>query len=462
MHRAVCGREWRKGSRARVAVSGGSWREKNINKSNKLPIDRVLVLVTVAAMPSASQWVGELALLVGGGLVVLALEQISVALLPLIEGLRRGGARAAPDEESERVVPRGIIRPPPKQPLTPEQRSDGEPARSPADAWKRVWSSFMFPEQNAPPPSASPAAASPAPVEPDSSAPAAVVARPASDEPPPPRLSEGDVRSRVRQYAAMIDGAWVGVGARALSSRVRFSRRAMAGAPEHVATFQLHLSARKVFDTFWADAAVDGVALPPAGAQPDARERREDETFYATFLRVCAMNDDVRAGRWTQPAEGADASDGREDLDARPAAGRLRRISTLHPLATKIKFPGVPTHVQTLKWQLAVELPAAEREPDEAPEPWRLAIVESSHFQGVPYCSAFAVETVWIVEAAPSGASPEDTNDADSALVRVFFRIDYAIDFPGFVRKLLEIGSRRELRHVYAKWAELTGESSGL
>ena len=260
----------------------------------------------------------------------------------------------------------------------------------------------------------------------------------------------------------MIDGAWVGVGARALSSRVTFSRRAMAGAPEHVATFQLHLSARKVFDTFWADAAVDGVALPPAGAQPDARERREDETFYATFLRVCAMNDDVRAGRWTQPAEGADASDSREDLDARPAAGRLRRISTLHPLATKIKFPGVPTHVQTLKWQLAVELPAAEREPDEAPEPWRLAIVESSHFQGVPYCSAFAVETVWIVEAAPSGASPEDTNDADSALVRVFFRIDYAIDFPGFVRKLLEIGSRRELRHVYAKWAELTGESSGL
>lgn len=442
----------------------------------KLSDDRgVLVLVTVA-MPSASQWVGELALLVGGGLVVLALEQISVALLPYIEGSRRGGGRAALDDESERVVPllkNGIIRPPPKQHLTvPTQhrahatgRSDGEPARSAAESWKRAWSSFLFPERlaaeasDASPPSASPAPSS-APAEPDASPEPA--ARPPSDEPPPPRLSEGDVRSRVRQYAAMIDGAWVGVGARALSSRVTFSRRAMAGAPEHVATFQLHLSARKVFDTFWADAAVDGVALPPAGAQPDARERREDETFYATFLRVCAMNDDVRAGRWTQPAEGADASDGREDLDARPAAGRLRRISTLHPLATKIKFPGVPTHVQTLKWQLAVELPAAEREPDEAPEPWRLAIVESSHFQGVPYCSAFAVETVWIVEAAPSGASPEDTNDADSALVRVFFRIDYAIDFPGFVRKLLEIGSRRELRHVYAKWAELTGESSGL
>ena len=108
------------------------------------------------------------------------------------------------------------------------------------------------------------------------------------------------------------------------------------------------------------------------------------------------------------------------------------------PPSTQVKFPGVPSHVETLKWQVAVELPASSgADSSETSEPWRLVIVESSHFQGVPYCTAFAVETVWIVEAEePTGDSAAEADESERALVRVFFRIKYGIDFPGFVRKV--------------------------
>ena len=120
---------------------------------------------------------------------------------------------------------------------------------------------------------------------------------------------------------------------------------------------------------------------------------------------------------------------------------------------------------------VAVELPAGA-EPDEAPEPWRLAIVESSHFQGVLHCSAFAVETVWIVKRhlqAHVGGYRRRPR-ASSIHYAIDFLASYAtahVERPltlatAFVRQgLLEIGSRRELRHVYAKWAVLTGESAG-
>ena len=124
--------------------------------------------------------------------------------------------------------------------------------------------------------------------------------------------------------------------------------------------------------------------------------------------------------------------------------------------------------------------PNGQRPKPTETEPWRLTIVETSHHQGFPYSSGFAIETVWLfeeaLEASNAGRAVADSNSTGTGIgigtreetktqhpaqrqpsvsVRVFFRVRYFTEFPGWVRRLLELGARRELRGVYAKWTEL-------
>ena len=149
-----------------------------------------------------------------------------------------------------------------------------------------------------------------------------------------------------------------------------------------------------IFDSFWADG------------------------FYADFLNVHAKNKKATATEWNSDQ---------------------RTVTTLHPLATQIRLPGLSLVIPTVKSQRVFKFDDDDDDDDDV----HLAIFERSKFESIPYADALRVETVWLF------GGKEETE------VRVYFRclfIDKVLTVPRWIQRLAVAKTKGELHVTYSKW----------
>uniref|UniRef100_A0A7S3JT93 VASt domain-containing protein n=1 Tax=Aureoumbra lagunensis TaxID=44058 RepID=A0A7S3JT93_9STRA len=209
----------------------------------------------------------------------------------------------------------------------------------------------------------------------------------------------------------------------------------------HVISMELNnLNPKAAYQAFWAG---------PQGGE-----------FYANFLNTCAKNKNAQADEWQSKND-----------------HEIRSMTTLHPLATNIRFPGLNLVIPTSKSQRAFH---------DLEEPTCLALFERSKFGGIPFGDALRVETVWIFENVQRITSKDipvnkshqeeiqenvlDTKGAQedailppaldniiSTKVRIYFRclfIDKVFPIPRWVKRTAIGKTKIELATTYGKWRD--------
>ena len=201
----------------------------------------------------------------------------------------------------------------------------------------------------------------------------------------------------------------------------------------HVVTFGLDADADAIFDLYWKD------------------------SFYARFLNDYAKNKNATATDWT--------------------TDRSRTVTTLHPLATNIRIPGVSLVIPTVKSQRCFLTKTSENgggddslnarrqesndddifvvtDEDTTKEegPLKVAIFERSKFESIPYADALRVEALWLYSAV-----------ANATKVRVYFRclfIDKVLAVPKWMQRIAIAKTKGELHVTYAKWKTAVTEAN--
>lgn len=148
-----------------------------------------------------------------------------------------------------------------------------------------------------------------------------------------------------------------------------------------------------------------------------------DGAWYERFLSDHLEDLNVTVGEWSITPDGSN---------------KVRQIHSYHP--SKVSFPGLPTHAESLKTQTIIFTPASSSGNHIS----RLLIRETNTFRGIPYADYFSVNTEWVVK----------WND-DQQECSIEITLDFTFYKTTWLQGTIESNTKAELIGVYEKWLEV-------
>jgi hypothetical protein len=126
---------------------------------------------------------------------------------------------------------------------------------------------------------------------------------------------------------------------------------------------------------------------------------------------------------------------------------RSRTVRSLHP--SKISFPGLPSHAESIKVQTIECRSVPEQTID------RVKIKEVNSFSGIPYSDYFHVMIEWEVK---SKDHPSKENSAGSKKIQINVSLDIKFLKSTWLQSTIESNTKAELMEVYELWINFANE----
>ncbi|KAJ1458829.1 hypothetical protein M885DRAFT_512666 [Pelagophyceae sp. CCMP2097] len=178
----------------------------------------------------------------------------------------------------------------------------------------------------------------------------------------------------------------------------------------------------------------------------DPAEAETSGTFYVRFLLEHMTNEKSRASawRWTDGDPAAVSAAAAVSPASAPAPKKKerharRRVSTLHPIASGFKFPGISFAIPTVKQQRVF----FDRTSDGLD--LSLAVTELQMFEHIPYAAALKVQTVLLFRRRGAKVA-----------VDVYYRCVFAVEIPipRWIQRFCVAKTKGELEVTFGKWRD--------